>query len=158
MAGDADREHGARRRLDVTKVPRLDGGSHPGRQACGGGKGCHSNSRGLGGPAYPILLLQQHHPLPRSGPCECRLSPLQVVVDKSLGNPTKGLKTVQPHIVEAASTFEAKEPRGVKGEGAIAFGGGAVLSQTGMDLLREQDPANFGGEAAPEPAPEPVAA
>jgi len=82
----------------------------------------------------------------------------EVVVDKSLGNPTKGLKTVQPHIVEAASTFEAKEPRGVKGEGAIAFGGGAVLSQTGMDLLREQDPANFGGEAAPEPAPEPVAA
>merc|ERR1712146_413122 len=68
------------------------------------------------------------------------------IVDKSLGNPTKGLKEVQPHIVEAAAKHVAKEPRGIKGEGAIAFGGGAVLSKAGMDLLREQYGAQFGDD------------
>ena len=41
---------------------------------------------------------------------------------------------------------QAHEPKpapGVKGEGAIAFGGGAVLSQKGMDYLREFDSAQF---------------
>jgi len=83
----------------------------------------------------------------------------EVIVDKALGNPTKGLKEVQPHIVAAAEAHVAKEPRGVKGEGAIAFGGGAVLSSAGMDLLREQDAAQFDDDetaetAAPQAAPE----
>jgi len=54
----------------------------------------------------------------------------EVIVDRSIGQKTKGLKEVQPHVVSAAASFEANEPRGVKGEGAIAFGAGAVLSKT----------------------------
>ena len=63
----------------------------------------------------------------------------EVVVDKALGNPTKGLKEVQPHVIASAASHVAKEPRGVKGEGAIAFGGGATLSKAGMDRLRKED-------------------
>merc|ERR1719253_406084 len=74
----------------------------------------------------------------------------EVVVDRALGNPTKGLKEVQPHVIAAAASHVAKEPRGVKGEGAIAFGAGAVLSKAGMDILREQDGAQFDGETLPE--------
>jgi len=80
----------------------------------------------------------------------------EVVVDRATGKPTKGLKDVQPSVVTAAAAHEAKEPRGIKGEGAIAFGAGAVLSKDGMDYLREVDAAQFGGEEAP--AAEPVAA
>jgi 15-cis-phytoene desaturase len=78
----------------------------------------------------------------------------EVIADRAVGNPTKGLKEVQPDIVAAAAAYEPKDPPGVKGEGAIAFGGGAVLSQTGMDYLREFDQAQFDPEdlAAP-PAP-----
>jgi len=84
----------------------------------------------------------------------------EVILDRTLGNPTKGLKEVQPSVIAAAATHEAKEPRGVKGEGAIAFGAGAVLSKAGMDILREQDGAQFDGETLPEveETPEPVAA
>jgi 15-cis-phytoene desaturase len=78
----------------------------------------------------------------------------EVIADRAVGNPTKGLKEVQPDIVAAAAAYEPKDPPGVKGEGAIAFGGGAVLSQKGMDYLREFDQAQFDPEdlAAP-PAP-----
>ena len=65
----------------------------------------------------------------------------EVVVDKANGAPTKGLKEVQPHIVEAAAkkaTHHAggeeeeevvaaaagKAPVGVRGDYPIAFGGG----------------------------------
>merc|ERR1719331_1087974 len=70
----------------------------------------------------------------------------EVIVDRALGNPTKGLKEVQPHVVTSAASHTPKPPRGVKGEGAIAFGGGAVLSKAGMDYVRENDPAQFEGE------------
>ena len=78
----------------------------------------------------------------------------EVIADRAVGNPTKGLKEVQPDIVAAAAAYEPKDPPGVKGDGAIAFGGGAVLSQKGMDYLREFDQAQFDPEdlAAP-PAP-----
>jgi len=79
----------------------------------------------------------------------------EVIADRAVGNPTKGLKKVQPDIVAAAAAYEPKDPQGVKGEGAIAFGGGAVLSQQGMDYLREFDQAQFDPEdlAAPAAAP-----
>jgi len=70
----------------------------------------------------------------------------EVIVDKANGNPTKPLKEVQPDIVTKADTFEPKAPPGVKGEGAIAFGGGYVLSDEGRKLLREVDSAQFDGE------------
>jgi len=83
----------------------------------------------------------------------------EVVTDRAMGNPTKGLKEVQPNVVTVAAAHEPKEPRGVKGDGAIAFGAGATLGKAGMDYLREVDAAQFGGEeAAPAEEPEPVAA
>ena len=45
---------------------------------------------------------------------------------------------MQPDIIARAAAHEPKEPTGVKGEGAIAFGGGMVI-----------------GKALPEPEPEP---
>jgi len=73
----------------------------------------------------------------------------EVIVDKALGNPTKPLKAIQDHVVASAAAHEPKEPAGVKGKGAIAFGGGAVLTQDGRDLLRESDGAQFDGEVVP---------
>lgn len=40
----------------------------------------------------------------------------EVVANRALGNPDKPLKEIQQHVVDAASSFEAKEPIGVKGE------------------------------------------
>jgi 15-cis-phytoene desaturase len=53
------------------------------------------------------------------------------------------LKEIQAHVVEAAAKHEAKVPPGVKGEGAIAFGGGATLGKREEDLLRDIDPSQF---------------
>ena len=79
----------------------------------------------------------------------------EVVVDKVLGKPTKPVKEIQPNIVAAANAYEPKEPPLVKGKGAIAFGGGAVLTQAGRDYLREVDGIQLDGEA-PAPAADPV--
>jgi 15-cis-phytoene desaturase len=67
----------------------------------------------------------------------------EVVSKKAKGIELPPLKEVQPDIVEAAKTFNAKKPLGVKGEGAIAFGGGATLSKKSESLLREVDPVQF---------------
>lgn len=67
----------------------------------------------------------------------------EVVASRSLGMASKPIKDIQPHIVEAAKSHVAKEPPGVKGDGAIAWGAGAVLSKKNEDLLREVDPAQF---------------
>jgi 15-cis-phytoene desaturase len=73
----------------------------------------------------------------------------EVIVDKSLSQPTKPLKAIQPNIVSAAESYEPKPPPLVKGEGAIAFGGGYTLSDEGRQLLREVDAAQFDGEENP---------
>ena len=52
-------------------------------------------------------------------------------------------KDIQPHIVEAAKSYQPKDPPGVKGQGAIAFGGGAVLGKDNKKLLQEVDPSQF---------------
>jgi len=71
----------------------------------------------------------------------------EVIVDKAAGNPTKPVKAIQPNIVDAAASYEPKPPPGVKGDGAIAFGGGYTLSDEGRQLLRDTDAAQFDGEA-----------
>ena len=76
----------------------------------------------------------------------------EVIVDKANGDPTKPLKEIQPSVVAAAAAYEPKDPPLVKGEGAIAFGGGYVLSDAGMDYLREVDGAQFGGEETASPS------
>jgi len=66
----------------------------------------------------------------------------EVIVDKVNGV-VHDVKVVQDNIVEAAKAYEPKEPAGVKGEGAIAFGGGASFSKDNTDLLREVDAVQF---------------
>jgi 15-cis-phytoene desaturase len=56
-----------------------------------------------------------------------------------MGQPTKGLKEVRPEIVAATAAHVPRDPPGVKGNSAIAFGGGEVLSDAGRECLREQD-------------------
>merc|ERR1719152_219593 len=84
----------------------------------------------------------------------------EVIVDKSLGNPTRPLKEIRPDIVAKAAAYEPKPPPGVKGQGAIAFGGGAVLTDAGREYLKEFDSVQMDGEVIEDaaPAPEPVAA
>mmetsp|Transcript_54182 Transcript_54182/g.176134 ORF Transcript_54182/g.176134 Transcript_54182/m.176134 type:complete len:671 (+) Transcript_54182:80-2092(+) len=52
----------------------------------------------------------------------------EVICDKAAGRQTKGLKVIEPHVIESAKTHVPKEPAGVKGSSAIAFGAGDVLS------------------------------
>jgi len=74
----------------------------------------------------------------------------EVVLDRSLGNPTRPVKEIRPEITAAAAAYEPKPPPLVKGEGAIAFGGGAVLSDAGREQLREVDAAQFDSDDARE--------
>jgi len=67
----------------------------------------------------------------------------EVVAKKAKGMNLPAEKEIQADIVAAAKEFEAKEPIGIKGEGAIAFGGGASLTSVNEGLLREVDPAQF---------------
>lgn len=68
----------------------------------------------------------------------------EVVAERAAGLGTpyseETTKDIQQHIKDAASMSSAKKPSGVKGEGAIAFGAGAVLTKGKMtDSLQEQD-------------------
>merc|ERR1719311_478527 len=64
----------------------------------------------------------------------------EVVADKAVyGAPTKGMKPIQPSVIQAAKSFEPKDPVGVNGSSPIAFGGGMVLGNSGNKELREQD-------------------
>jgi len=67
----------------------------------------------------------------------------EVLAKKAKGMALPEFKQIQPEIVSAAKDHVAKEPLGVKGEGAIAFGAGATLTKKSEGLLREVDPAQF---------------
>ena len=64
----------------------------------------------------------------------------EVVVDRSVGNVGVPEKVIQQSIIDKASLAKPKDPTGVKGEGAIAFGGGYVLSKEAKELLKQSDP------------------
>lgn len=53
------------------------------------------------------------------------------------------MKDIEAHIIDAAATYKSRDPPGVKGSGAIAWGGGAVLRKENEALLREVDPRQF---------------
>jgi len=67
----------------------------------------------------------------------------EVVAKKAKGMDLPTMKKIETEIIEKASTFVPKDPLGVKGQGAIAFGGGASLTSENESLLREVDPAQF---------------
>jgi 15-cis-phytoene desaturase len=67
----------------------------------------------------------------------------EVVAKKAKGMELPAMKEIQSDIVKKAGVFVAKDPLGVKGAGAIAFGGGASLTIENESLLREVDPAQF---------------
>lgn len=67
----------------------------------------------------------------------------EVVAKKAKGMQLPAEKEIQQDIIDAAASYDAKDPIGVKGEGAIAFGGGATLKKENESLLREADPAQF---------------
>lgn len=67
----------------------------------------------------------------------------EVVARRAKGIEQEPLKEIQTNIVAAAAAYTPKDPPGVKGEGAIAFGGGAVLNTNNEKLLREVDPSQF---------------
>lgn len=67
----------------------------------------------------------------------------EVVANRAIGNPDKPIKEIQQHIIDAAAGYEAKAPVGVKGDGAIAFGGGYTVGKKEEALLRESDPAQY---------------
>jgi len=71
----------------------------------------------------------------------------EVVSRRAKGMPDFEIKEIQPDIIETAATHVAKDPAGVKGEGAIAFGGGATLGKKEEKLLREVDPSQFAAAA-----------
>jgi 15-cis-phytoene desaturase len=68
----------------------------------------------------------------------------EVIARRAKGmEPVQPLKEIQSHIVDAAAKYVPNDPPGIKGEGAIAFGGGAVLNKKSETLLREIDPSQF---------------
>lgn len=67
----------------------------------------------------------------------------EVISNRAKGNADLALKVVQPNVIDAAAAYTAKDAPGVKGEGAIAFGGGATLNKKMETLLKEVDPSQF---------------
>jgi 15-cis-phytoene desaturase len=65
----------------------------------------------------------------------------EVVVDRAAGlTPSRPDKEIMADIVDKARLAKPKDPVGVKGEGAIAFGGGAVMGTKFREQLQEVDP------------------
>jgi len=67
----------------------------------------------------------------------------EVIANRAIGNADKPIKEIQQHIIDAAANHVAKDPVGVKGDGAIAFGGGYTMGKTEEALLKESDPEQF---------------
>lgn len=64
-----------------------------------------------------------------------------VVAERAAGVPyTVAEKEIVPEIYERAAKATPKAPPGVLGEGAIAFGAGAVLSTKSTSQLQQSDP------------------
>jgi len=69
----------------------------------------------------------------------------EVVARRAKGMEAPPAKAIQQNIIESAKNFVASDPPGIKGDGAIAFGAGAVLKTNNAGLLRETDPVQFVG-------------
>lgn len=67
----------------------------------------------------------------------------EVVCDRAAGKPTKGGKKIQDNIIRLAEQKIPKEPIGVMGSGAIAFGGGAEFTEENRKQMSVTDPAQL---------------
>jgi 15-cis-phytoene desaturase len=67
----------------------------------------------------------------------------EVVAKKAKGMDPGSIKDIQPEIVQQAQNYTPRDPPGVKGDGAIAFGGGASFTENNAAALKEVDPAQF---------------
>ncbi len=70
----------------------------------------------------------------------------EVIAERAIGlTPSKGMKQIQPNVIEKVRNAVPRDPMGVNGKGAIAFGGGAVLTTSTRADLLEVDPEQFVG-------------
>jgi len=65
----------------------------------------------------------------------------EVIMDKAMGVSPKEDKKIQDSVYKAAEDKVVKEPVGVLGDGAIAFGGGAVFNKQNKELMDSADEA-----------------
>jgi len=67
----------------------------------------------------------------------------EVIANRAKGNADLPVKEIQQHIIDASKSHVAKDPVGVQGDGAIAFGGGFNVGKKEEDLLRASDPVQY---------------
>lgn len=68
----------------------------------------------------------------------------EVVSERAAGiKSTRIEKMMQQEVVLKALKFEPRDPVGVLGDGAVAFGGGAVMTGGVRKLLETQDPVQL---------------
>ena len=68
----------------------------------------------------------------------------EVVAERAAGvGYSKGVKEIQAGVLEKASTSVPRDPMGVNGVGAIAFGAGQVLNTAARSQLKDVDPEQF---------------
>jgi len=67
----------------------------------------------------------------------------EAIADRTIDGITKPIKEVQQHVISSCEGIKEKAPPGIKGEGAIAFGGGASFTDDNVKLLEEVDSAQF---------------
>ena len=68
----------------------------------------------------------------------------EVVAERAAGiKSTRVEKWVQESVVLKALKYAPRDPVGVLGEGAVAFGGGAVMTGGVRKLLESQDPVQL---------------
>ena len=66
----------------------------------------------------------------------------EVIVNKDKGV-SNVLKEVQDSVVSACKDISETKPKGVQGDGAIAFGGGYTFGSENKELLKQSDPKQF---------------
>jgi len=126
------------RKYTVVKVPRSVYAAVPGRNKYRPGQRCPIPNLTMAGDWTSQKFLGSMEGAVLGGKLAA-----EVVAKKAKGMELPEYKQIQQHIVDSAKDYEPKTPWGVKGEGAIAFGGGATLTTKASDLLKEVDPVQF---------------
>lgn len=67
----------------------------------------------------------------------------EVIAKKAKGIELPEYKEIQQGVIDSAKDYKPREPRGIRGDGGIAFGAGSNLTTKAKDLLKETDPVQF---------------